>query len=68
MNLDPAFSEDEIATTVSRVAAEISANHHDSQPLLVGIPIGSFVFLADLVRRLTIPRSTSFGLAHTALG
>jgi hypothetical protein len=29
MDLDPAFSEDEIATAVSRVAAEISANHQD---------------------------------------
>lgn len=61
MDLDPAFSEAEIAEAVSRVGREISANHRDSeQPLLVGILIGSFVFLADLVRRLSIPVEIDF--------
>ena len=54
MDLQPRFSKDEIASAVSRVAAEISANHPTETPLMVGILTGSFVFLAHLVRELTI--------------
>ena len=60
MDLEPRFTEEDIAAAVSRVAAEISANHPDSTPLLVGILTGSFVFLADLVRELTIPVEIDF--------
>jgi hypoxanthine phosphoribosyltransferase len=60
MELEPRFSREEIAAAVSRVAAEISANHPDKTPLLVGILTGSFVFLADLVRELTIPVEIDF--------
>ena len=60
MDLQPRFSKDEIASAVSRVAAEISANHPTETPLMVGILTGSFVFLADLVRELTIPVEIDF--------
>jgi hypoxanthine-guanine phosphoribosyltransferase len=36
MDLEPRFTEAEIAEAVSRVAAEIAANHKDTNPLLVG--------------------------------
>ena len=60
MDLEPRFTEAEIAEAVSRVAAEIAVNHRDTNPLLVGILVGSFVFLADLVRQLTIPVEIDF--------
>ncbi len=60
MDLEPRFTEEEISQAVSRVAGEISANHRDTNPLLVGILIGSFVFLADLVRRLDVPVEIDF--------
>ena len=60
MELQPRFSKSEIANAVSRVAAEISANHPAETPLMVGILTGSFVFLADLVRELTIPVEIDF--------
>ena len=46
------FSRQEIEATVSRLAAEISQDYHDKYPLLIGILKGSFMFLADLIRRL----------------
>jgi len=74
MDFEPRFSQEEIAATVSRVAAEISATHPDETPLLVGILTGSFVFLADLVRELTIPveidfiRARSYGKGTVSTG
>ncbi|GMQ85556.1 MAG: hypoxanthine phosphoribosyltransferase [Acidimicrobiia bacterium] len=60
MDLEPRFTSEEIADAVSRVAAEISANHQTETPLMVGILTGSFVFLADLVREMTIPVEIDF--------
>ena len=74
MELEPRFSEEDIAAAVSRVAAEISENHPDETPLLVGILTGSFVFLADLMRALTIPveidfiRARSYGMGTETSG
>jgi hypoxanthine phosphoribosyltransferase len=55
------ISEEEIQTRVTELAAEISADYADSGDLvMVGVLKGSFVFLADLSRRLTIPRTIEF--------
>ncbi len=74
MEFEARFTQEEIAEAVDRVAAEISANHHGETPLLVGILTGSFVFLADLIRRLTIPveidfiRARSYGTGTESSG
>src|SRR2546426_2914644 len=65
MKLEPRFSEEQIRATVSRVAREISESYRDTCPLLVGVLKGSFVFLADLVRELTIPFEVDFVLARS---
>ena len=65
VELEPRFSEQEIRTAVRRVAREISAAHGDSRPLLVGVLKGCFVFLADLVRELTIPFDVDFVRARS---
>jgi hypoxanthine phosphoribosyltransferase len=41
-----------ITSAVARLAAEISRDYRDKDPLLIGILKGSFVFMADLVRAL----------------
>jgi len=46
------FSRQEIEAAVGRLAAEISQDYHDKYPLLIGVLKGSFIFMADLVRRL----------------
>jgi hypoxanthine phosphoribosyltransferase len=50
----------EIASTVARLAAEISRDYRDKAPLLIGILTGSFVFLADLIRELDFPLELDF--------
>jgi len=49
------FTGREVENAVSRLAAEISREYHDKNPLLLGILKGSFVFMADLIRRLDFP-------------
>ena len=58
------FNRQEIAATVSRLAAEISRDYHDKNPLLIGILKGSCRFMADLLRHLDFPLEVDFiGLA-----
>ena len=54
------FSKAEIAATVNRLAAEIKKDYQDKHPLLIGILKGSFVFMADLIRRLDFPLEVEF--------
>jgi hypoxanthine phosphoribosyltransferase len=54
------YSSTEIAATVGRLAAEIRGDYLDKEPLLLGILKGSFVFMADLVRRLDSPLEVEF--------
>ncbi len=55
------ISEDDIQARVLELAAQISADYKDSDNLvMVGVLKGSFIFLADLARRLSIPRTIEF--------
>ena len=55
------ISEEEIQARVLELAAEISADYGDADDLvMVGVLKGSFIFLADLSRRLSIPRTIEF--------
>jgi hypoxanthine phosphoribosyltransferase len=66
MKLEPTFTEEQIREAVGRIAREISALYGaEACPLLVGVLKGSFVFLADLVRELTIPFEVDFILARS---
>ena len=58
---DVLFSEETIRNRVEELALRISADYsHVDDLLLVGVLRGCFIFLADLSRRLTIPRSVDF--------
>jgi hypoxanthine phosphoribosyltransferase len=65
MELQPRFSEEEIRGAVRRLATRISQDYRDERLLLVGVLKGSFVFLADLVRELTIPFEIDFVRARS---
>jgi hypoxanthine phosphoribosyltransferase len=55
------ISEQAIEERVSELAAQISADYSDKgDVVLVGVLKGAFIFLADLSRRLTIPRTIEF--------
>jgi hypoxanthine phosphoribosyltransferase len=54
-------SEEAIRTRVAELATEISSDYNATDDLiLVGVLKGAFVFLADLSRQMSIPRSVEF--------
>ena len=60
------ISEEDVHAKVAELARRISADYRDVDDLiLVGVLKGSFIFLADLARHLTIPRSVDFMAAST---
>ena len=54
------FSENEIEEIVGRLGAQISEDYKDKNLLLVGILKGSVVFMADLMRKISVPCSIEF--------
>lgn len=54
------YTRKEVQQTVERMAIAISRDYDGKLPLLIGILKGSFIFMADLVRYLTIPAEIEF--------
>lgn len=59
-NLSLLYSQERIAAEVSRLAEEINNDYAGREILVVGILKGSFLFIADLVRQLTVPVTIDF--------
>jgi hypoxanthine phosphoribosyltransferase len=54
------FSKEQIAERVSSLATQISYDYKDKELILVGVLKGTFAFMADLVRNLSIPVKIDF--------
>ena len=55
------ISETEITARVNQLAKQISESYPDTEQLVVvGLLRGSFIFIADLVRRLNLPVEVDF--------
>lgn len=55
------ISEEKILQRVDELAAEVSKDYAPhGEVVLIGVLKGSFIFLADLARRLSIPRTIEF--------
>lgn len=59
-NFPVLVSERQIKETVARLGREISQDYEGKTPLLIGVLKGCFVFMADLVRQLTVPCDVEF--------
>jgi len=57
---DVLLSAAEIAKIVSRIGGEISKDYEGRHPILVNLLKGGVVFLADLIRQVTIPHHIEF--------
>ena len=53
-------SEEQLAQRVAEIAAQIDKDYAGKEPLLVSVLRGSFVFMADLVRQITVPCTVDF--------
>ena len=66
--LQTLLTEEQIAQRAGELAATINVDYADKGELvLIGVLKGSFIFLADLARRLTIPHRIEF-IAVTSYG
>ena len=59
-NLIPLYSPSEIQTRVNELGSEISERFMHTNPLIIGVLNGSFVFLADLIRSISIDCDLDF--------
>lgn len=58
--LIPVLKKDAIARKVTDIARKISSDYKDRELIIVGVLKGSFIFVSDLVRQLTIPVKIDF--------
>jgi hypoxanthine phosphoribosyltransferase len=54
------ISEEQIQARVDELAQQLTQDYQDKSPVLVGVLNGAFVFLADLMRRLTFDCTVDF--------
>ena len=54
------FSAEQVAACVRHLAGRISADYAGQHPLVIGVLKGAWLFMADLVRQLTIPVCCEF--------
>ena len=54
------FSREEIDRRVRELAARISQDYAGSELIVIGILKGAFIFMADLIRSMTIPCQVDF--------
>jgi hypoxanthine phosphoribosyltransferase len=59
-NVRVLIEEQQIQERIKELGAEISEEYRDKEPILVSILRGSFLFLADLIRALTVPHEVDF--------
>jgi hypoxanthine phosphoribosyltransferase len=58
--LKPLIAKEEIQERVTQLAREIATDYGAAEPVLVGALKGAFVFLADLLRQLTLEAAVDF--------
>ena len=56
----PVLSRTEIAQKVKSLAQRISEDYAGKELVVIGVLKGSFIFMADLIRELTIPAQVDF--------
>ncbi len=56
----PLISEERIREVVDDLAKRINHDYAEKEPLFLCVLNGSFIFAADLIRRITLPCSISF--------
>ncbi len=56
----PFIIEEKIQERISELAEEISRDYKDSVPIFIGVLNGSFIFMADLLKKISIESEVDF--------
>jgi hypoxanthine phosphoribosyltransferase len=59
------FAQDKIEKKISQMGRKISADYEGKNPILIGVLKGCIVFLADLIRAISIPVELEFIMASS---
>jgi hypoxanthine phosphoribosyltransferase len=68
------ISEEDVLRRVAEMGHEISEDYRDKKPILIGVLNGAFIFVADLMREMTVPceidfmKLSSYGAAKVSSG
>ena len=68
------FSPEVIQSRVQELAARLAEDYAETEPVILGVLKGCFIFMSDLVRRLDLPvemdfvRLCSYGASDTSSG
>ena len=54
------FSEDQLKARVREIAGQIDRDFAGKEPMLISVLRGSFIFMADLMRSITLPCTVDF--------
>ena len=54
------FTEEELKARVAEIAARIDQDYAGKEPMLISVLRGSFIFMADLARAITLPCTVDF--------
>ena len=54
------ITSEQLKNTVSELGARISRDYAGKNPLMVSVLKGAFIFMADLVREITVPCTVDF--------
>ncbi len=54
------YTEDQLAEIVARMGRQISEDYRDKNLFMISVLKGSLIFMADLMRAVTIPCSIDF--------
>ena len=54
------FTERELKDRVAEIAAQIDRDYAGKEPMLISVLRGSFIFMADLARAITLPCTVDF--------
>ncbi len=66
--LEPVFSDTQIASKVKELAEKISKDYKGKNIVMVATLKGSFIFIADLARELSIPAHVDFVSVSSYIG
>ncbi|MEN6374986.1 MAG: hypoxanthine phosphoribosyltransferase [Smithella sp.] len=60
MHKEILFSRDEIQRRVGEIASQISTDYKGRELIVIGVLKGAFIFMADLIRAMSIPCKVDF--------
>ncbi len=59
------YTQDKIQEVITELGQKISEDYKDKNPILLGVLKGCFIFIADLVRAISVPSEVEFISAHS---